>query len=140
MGYDKQKVTRHYFTATAWGSAGGTRHIRGPKGKAGTLVDYGIDDITATFTNVSTGCLMKVGVNGALAQHGINLDLGAAAAADGSKSVLTTYRPGKDAAYVTHMPDRSIDADTVVIVTFTAATGGSPAGTSKAFVDIIWDD
>jgi len=138
MAYEGSR-TRYTFTATDIGAGTKTKYIKGPKGKGGILVDYGIMDVTTTFTNVSTGATIQVGKSGTLGAYGTALDLGTVAATDGVKSVLTTVTPA-ETTYATYMANRSLPADTVLYVTGTAPTGGSPAGVGKMFVDIIWDE
>ena len=134
--------TRHRFAGLHdFGADSGSFYFKGPKGKEGRLIDYGIEHITEAFTNDSTPGTVEVGTGSDADAYGKALDLGQAAVADGTKSLLTTYRPGKDAtAFNALLVQPSIAKDTPVKVTLTAPTGGTPAGIAGVFVDVIWDD
>ena len=140
MGYDNRKVTRYQFDTLDFGTAGEIYHILGPKGKTGLLVDYGITHVTETFTTDTLPAYVSVGTASDADAYGDELGMGTTAADSGGKSVLSTYRPGKDAGYATQMIDRTLPADTKVCLHCTAPTGGTPAGMACPFVEIIWDD
>ena len=70
--------------------------------------------------------------------YGNEFDYGAVAVASGGKSIRTTYTPAVDAGWDSHMLDRDIPKDTVVMVTHYAATGSGLTGIAVGFVDIIW--
>lgn len=140
MGYDNRKVTRYQFDTLDFGTAGEIYVINGPKGKTGLLVDYGVVHVTETFTANTLPAYVSVGTAADADAYGDELSMGLAAADGGGKSVLSTYRPGKDSGYATQMLDRTLPADTPVALHCTAPTGGTPAGMACPFLEVIWDD
>jgi hypothetical protein len=138
--YNKAPTRHRYPGLHDFGAGSGSFYFKGPKGKEGRLVDYGIEGITEAFTNDTTAGTVEVGTASDADAYGDGLDLGTAAIADGTKSLLTTYRPGKDSGHATLLVDPTLPKDTAVKVTMTAPTGGTPAGIAGVFVDVIWDD
>jgi hypothetical protein len=137
MSYDKA-ATRHSFGIFDFGGAADQEFtILGPKGKAGILVNYGVEGVTEVFAGSSVTPKIAVGISGNPDAYGEELDLDGVALNSG-KSVLSTAAVGT-AAYDALMVDRNIDPDVVVFVTCTGATG-SPTGMGVPFVDIIWQD
>lgn len=140
MSYDSKKITRYQFDTLDFGTAGEVYHVLGPKGKGGLLVNYGVTHVTETFTADTLPAYVSVGTAADADAYGDELSMGTIAADGGGKSLLNTYRPGKDAAYATMMIDRTLPADTIVALHCTAPTGGTPAGMACPFMEIIWDD
>lgn len=138
MSYDRRPPTRYIIPQVNF-AAGASRYIRGPLGKGGVLVDYGVFDVTTAFTATTTAGTMSVGKAGTPAAYGAALSMGTTAPADGGKSVLSSSRPN-DAAYNALMTLRSIPPDTPILLTAVAPTGGTPAGVASMFVDVIWED
>lgn len=142
MGAYDSFRTKYHFPGISFASSDVLRYIIGPKGKSGLLWDYGLDTVTTLFAGGTTTPKMAVGIVGTAAAYATAYDFGLAAVAGGSVSIRTKYREGIDASFLTYMPvaTRSIAADTVVMVTFSAATGGGAAGVADGFVEIIWQD
>lgn len=132
--------TRYMLPSTSFAS-NFALEIMGPKGKRGLLVDYGVQNPTVTFTATTTAGFIAVGSGSDPDAYGEEFSLGTLAADAGGKSVLSTYRRGSASpeyeAYV--LPGVVIPADVKVVVTGTAPTGGTPAGTASPFVDIVWE-
>lgn len=137
--YDKAP-TRYQWTTLDFGTAGEVFTVLGPKGKAGRLVDYGVCHPTETFTADTLPAYVSVGTVADADAYGDELSMGLLAADGGGKSLLSTYRPGKDAAHATMLIDPTLPADTIVALHCTAPTGGTPAGMACPFMEIIWDD
>lgn len=135
MAYD-DKPTRytHFYD---WGSAvDETISIKGPKGKAGFLWDYGVYGVIEVFNGGTVTPKIAIGTTSDADAYGEEFDLDGVADNDG-KSVRQTYRPD-ESTWDSYMVDRTIPADTEIYMTFTGATG-SPTGQGTGFVDIIWD-
>jgi hypothetical protein len=137
MSYDKPNRVTYLFENHDFGAGSGTHNIVGPKGKAGFLRDFGIQDVTETFTNDTTPGYIAIGTSSDADAYGDELDL-ATTAANSGLTVLSSNssQASIDAAF----PDRTIPADTTVRVTMTAPTGGTPAGIAKPYVVIDWQD
>lgn len=138
MAYEKQP-TRYMLPSTSFAS-GSALEIMGPKGKRGQLVDYGVQNPTVTFTATTTPAYIAVGSGSDPDAYGEEFSLGTTAADSGGKSVLSTFQRGTADYELYVLPTAVIAADAKVVVTLTAPTGGSPAGTASPFVDIIWED
>lgn len=136
--YDGQR-TRYEFSQISFASSDVLRHIIGPKGKEGLLWDYGCHSVTTLFAGATSTPMMLVGTVADEDHYGDDFDFGAAAVASGGKSIRTTYRD-TDTGFGTYMLIRNLPADTVIMVTMRAATGGGAAGVATTFVDIIWQD
>lgn len=140
MGYDK-RPTRYYFPLTDFGGGADIYyHIKGPKGKAGRLYDYGVESLTEAFAAGTATPMMAVGTVADQDAYGNEFDFGALAIADGTKSIRTAYREAIDAGFDTYMLNRELPADTVIKVTCVAGTGSGLTGIGVPFVDIIWND
>lgn len=134
--YDKPNRQRYGFGQVN-AASGSTYRLKGPRGKAGRVHDVGFDDVTIGFTAVTTDAKVSVGTAGSPALFAGPLSMGAIAAPSGGKSIRTSAQSAadRDAAIPNKIP-----ADTEVVVTVTAPTGGTPAGTGRLFVIIDWDD
>lgn len=136
MAYDN-KPTRYAFGVFDFGGAADEEFsVVGPKGKKGLLVDYGVFGVTEAMSGSTVTPKIAVGTASDPDAYGDELSLQGVALNTG-KSVLSTYDPAS-AGYDTYMLNRSLPADTVVIVTCTGATN-SPTGMGVPFVDIIWE-
>ena len=131
--------TRYAFPGTDLGGSNATLHIKGPLGKAGRLYDYGVEGLTEACAGSSTTPTIAIGTVADPDHYGNEFDVGALAIASGTKSIRTTYLPTDTEFEGTYMLIRDLPADTVVMVSITAATG-TPTGTGVVFVDIVWDD
>jgi hypothetical protein len=130
--------TRYSFGIHDFGAGSEEFSVKGPKGKKGLLVDYGVLSPVQTFTATTTAATVAIGTTADPDAYGDELSLGTLADKAGAKSVLTDTRPGTT-AYDALMLNRSLPADTAVVVTCTAPTGGTPAGKAVPFVDIVWE-
>lgn len=135
--YD-DKPTRYAFGTLDFGTAGEEFSVKGPKGKKGLLVNYGVFGPTETFNAVSTEASVAIGTSADPDAYGDEFGLGTLADKAGEKSILTEYAPDST-GYATYMLNRQLPADTAVIITCTAPTGGTPAGMAIPFVEIIWE-
>lgn len=130
MSYSLPNRREYVFPAVAFGSSS-AQSFKGPKGKSGILRDIHVS-CTTLFTAVTTPAHVMVGT---AADTDFNADftLGTLAATDSVSMIGST---GSVAALL----NAAIAPDTQVEVTFTAPTGGSPAGTGTVTVCVDWAD
>lgn len=140
MGTYDKKPTKYVAANVDFGAGTTTHEFVGPKGKRGLLVDYGVEDVTEAFNAVTTAANIAIGTTSDADAYGEEFGLGTTGADAGGKSVLSTYRRGSDEYEDYVLPGTIIPADTVVRMTCTAPTGGTPAGIASAFMEIIWED
>lgn len=136
--YDNRAPTRYSMDQITMTSTDKVRSFRGPKGKAGRLLDYGIDGISTTTAGATNTPQVSVGTAADPDAYGEEFDVGALTAPN-AKSVASTYRP-TDSGWATYMVNQTIPADTLVQLTCVAATGGGAAGVGNPFMLIAWDD
>lgn len=135
--YDNPRIQRTGFTFTNANTTFGI--TKGPKGKKGTLYNYGIADASTATAGATTTPTMSVGITGTVGAYGAAFDFGVLAI-NKSKSIRSTYRP-TDAGFATYILNKGrIPADVDLIATWVAATGGGAAGAGMGFVEIRWDD
>lgn len=137
MSYDQSRITRHRFVQHDFGGSNDVRYFRGPKGKSGRLIDFGVESITEAFAGASTTPIVAIGNSSDPDAYGEEFDFGALAETTGGKSVRTTYDTNAEIEAV--ILPVTIPADTVVYATITAATN-SPTGIADLWVDIQWAD
>lgn len=145
MQYREFNIQKYAFFHD-FGGGGEVFSIKGPKGKKGTLLNYGVYGIIESFTAASTAAMVAVGNGTDPDAYGEELSLGTSAADTvGEVSIDTLYRYDQvgGGAGVTDRDDYilnggEIPADTVVYLTCTAPTGGGEAGQGTAFVEILW--
>lgn len=138
MSYDRPNRIKYSRFFDFGGSGGITEYsIKGPKGKAGRLYDYGVEMTEEVFNGGTITPKIAVGTTSDPDAYGDELDLNGLALKD-AKSVRILYRED-EAGFDTYMVDPTIPADTEVYMTLTEATG-SPTGQGTAFVIIDWDD
>ena len=138
MAYDDKAPTRYEFANTDFGAGADVAfNILGPKGKAGRLYDYGVQNSTEAFTATTTGPMISVGSTSDADAYGDDFPLNALAD-NHAKTVRQTYLES-EAGFATYMVSPEIPADTEVVLT---CVGGvdSPTGQAAPFVDIIWQD
>lgn len=127
MGYADQNEKRHQWGSKDIGAGDITLALKGEKGKEGIITGAGLAEITEAFTNTTLSGRIQLGVSGDLTKH-LNMDLGVAA-------IGNVYNTVDD-------PDAIIDvkipADTQLIVTLKAPTGGTPAGIGVPYIDVSW--
>lgn len=136
MSYDNPNRTTYWLGGSVdFGGSDEQYVIKGPKGKAGKLVDYGVQGATEVFNGSTVTPKMAVGTASDPDAYGEEFDLDDVALNSG-KSVLSENdtQAGIDAVIV----NQNIAADTLVYVTVTAATG-SPTGIASMFVTIDWE-
>ncbi len=129
MSYDNPRRWVYSFGEHDFGAGSESLSLKGPSGKKGVLREIQVN-ATETFTDDTTSGNVQVGTAADPDAYGL-LDLGTTADTN-----TASYAAGDDADAVI---SESIPADTQVEVTFTAPTGGTPAG--KGFVQIVidWD-
>ena len=131
---------REYRYDHDFGAGTDVYSFKGPKGKKGQLIDYGIDGIYETFTNTTTAGNVAVGNGSDPDAYGEEIGLGVSAADTvGTLSALTA---AADPATLrsTYIVEPDLPADTAIYITCTAPTGGTPAGKATAFAVVDWQD
>lgn len=142
MSYDNPRVRRyqHFFDFGA--AADETISIKGPKNKAGRLLDYGVYGVIEVMNGLTVTPKIAIGTTSDPDAYGNELDINALADND-AKSILQTYNPAGSSSdqtnFATYMIEPDLPADTEIYMTLTGATG-TPTGQGTAFVDIAWDD
>ena len=126
MSYSNPNRMSYSFGPIDFGAGGDVVSIQGPSGKAGRLIEIMVA-ATETFNAVTTQADVQVGTAAdpdanALFQLGTLADTDSVSAY-GTSSII----------------DADIAADTQVEVTFTAPTGGTPAGIAHVTIVIDWD-
>ena len=131
-------ATRYAFGNQDFGGGANVlMYLKGPKGKAGLLFDYGVFGLSEAFAAGTTTPMMSVGTIADPDYYGDEFDFGALAINAGGKSVRETHYPGS-AGFTSKMLIREIPADSVVMVTLVAGTGSGLTGQAVPFVDIKW--
>lgn len=132
-GYENPTTISYVWGSLAFGGTGSTSSIRAPRGlQQGNIRDIHAA-VTVLFTAVTTPAYVRLGYSGTAAYYA-ELSMGTAAASAGYNL--------RDAGTISRKIDLVNDpvpgALTGVLVTFVAATGGSPAGTAHVTVAIDW--
>lgn len=136
MSYDNPNRQEYVAHAQDIGAGAKTFTFYGPKGKDGWVYDYGVVNVTEAFTADTLPCYVSVGLSGNVDAYGEELSM-ATTAIGGGKTLRSTYStPGDLDDYIV----AKIPADTAVLVTATAPTGGTPAGIGDIRVVIDWAD
>ena len=135
MAYDSDNIETYQFPSLDWGNnVSEVFGFRGPKGKKGRLVDYGMMGATEAFTGAVT---VAVGNAADADAYGEEFDVDGLADAD-QKSVASENDPIADkAAYDALMVEPDLPADTAIKVT---VTGVAAAGIGTPFVKVRWDE
>ena len=131
----------HYFAPDLhdFGAGGDIYYFKGPKGKKGKLVDYGVHHPTETFTADTLPAYVSVGTAADADAYGEELSMGLLAADAGSKSVRTETVGDEIDNYI--LPaGLSMPKDTKFGIHCTAPTGGTPAGIAQPFCIVDWED
>ena len=129
MSYSDADRRVYVFPAVDYGAGDFSHSFRGPKGKAGRLIDIHLS-ASETFNSVTTDGMTQVGTAtdvDAFAQF-VQGDLAATEAVCGTDG---TTDPD-------WLIDEDIPADTHVEVTCVAPTGGTPAGIATVTVIVDW--
>lgn len=136
MSYDNPDRRTYVLSAHDFGAGAGSASVRGPKGKKGVLIDYGVQNVSETFNAVATPATIAVGDGSDVDAFGEEFSLATVAAGSG-RSVQSVYE--SDGIYNENViVNRHIPADTDVTLTFVAPTGGTPAGIAQPYVTIDW--
>ena len=130
MSYDHADRRSYEFGEIDFGAGGEVVSITGKKSKKGILRSIHVA-ATETFNEVTTEADVQVGT-AADPDAFAKFQLGSLADTDSASSDDATT--DTDAII-----DKDIPADTQVEVTFTAPTGGTPAGKGHVSVLIDWD-
>ena len=139
MSYEKPNRIKYAFGMLDFGTAGEVFSIKGPKGKAGRIYDYGVDAPTETFTAVTLPAYVSVGSVADADLYGDEISMATLAADAGSKSLRTQYTVTQIASG-TPLLDPTVPADTIIALHCTAPTGGTPEGMAIPYFIIDWDD
>lgn len=134
MSYDRPNREKYSFHFDAGNNGNETFTVKGPKGKAGRLWDYGVEGVTEAFT---ADCTIEIGDGSDADEFGTALALGALAV-DTVKSLRRNYDPIADeTAFNALLVDPNIPKDTSVTMTI---TDDSTSGIATFFMIIDWAD
>lgn len=127
------------------GGADAAFTVRGPLGKAGRLIDYGVEGVIEAFNGGTLMPKMAVGLAGTLEAYGAKQTFTSLAIATGAQSVRSLYKPTSTAYKALVVQNAGggqvkIPIDTNVVITCYAATGSALTGQAVPFVIIEWDD
>lgn len=143
MPYDQPQEISYDFNAQAFGGGTITKYIQGPKGKRGRVAQI-LATPTVAFVGTTTPGAVQLGVLGALTKFA-NVPMGTAAtpAPVNVPIVASDYvggLTGMQLASSTTPPFAYAyaPADTPIIVTLLAPTGGAPAGTADVVIKVEW--
>lgn len=138
MSYDNGKPIRYGMDQITMTASDKTRAFRGPKGKRGRIVDAGIDGISTSTGGATNGPKVSVGTVATPGAYVAQFDVGTLTAPE-AKSIASTYRQ-TDTGWATYMTNPYIPADSLFLLTCTAAAGGGAAGVGNPFVLVEWED
>lgn len=141
MSYANPNRQVYLFPLFDYGGASGARvdKIRGPKGKKGRLIDYGVQSIQENFAG-TTPATIAVGNASDPDAYGDELSLGTTAATAGGLTVRSQYDPASNkTSFDALMLNPELPADTAIYVTSTEAVTG-PTGQACPWVVIDWLD
>lgn len=134
MSYDNPHRQKYSFSFDAGNNGNETFTVKGPKGKAGRLYDYGVEGIIEAFV---ANCTIAIGDGSDADEFGEELAVGAAAL-DTVVSLRTLYDPIADkSSFDALLVDKTIPADTTVQMT---VVDDSTSGIGNFFMIIDWDD
>jgi hypothetical protein len=138
MSYDKPNRMKYSFGVFDFGGAADDAFaVKGPKGKAGRLWDYGVEGTVEVFNGGTITPKIAVGTAADPDAYGDELVLHGLA--DQSATSIRALYHEQAAGFAAAMLNRELPADTAVVVTCTVATG-SPTGQGVPFVIIDWQD
>ena len=138
MSYDKPNRIKYSWGSFNFGATvDETFSIKGPKGKAGRLYDYGVEATTEVFNGGTITPKISVGTTSDPDAYGDEIVLHGLADNDAT-GVRILYTP-QDAGFTALMLDRELPRDTEIYCTCIAATG-APTGKGTPFVIIDWMD
>jgi hypothetical protein len=138
MSYDQPNRMKYSFGTFDFGGAADEIFVvKGPKGKAGRLYDYGVEGTIEVFNGATITPKISVGTVADPDAYGDELVLHGLAA-DSATGIRALYHE-QDAGIATYMLNRELPKDTAVAVHCVVATN-SPTGQGTPFVTIDWQD
>lgn len=140
MGYSNPDRRTYMFPLFDFGGGSDQSFkVIGPKGKAGRLIDYGVQDVQEAMNGDTLDPKIAVGTSSDPDAYGDEFTL--SNADNVPSSVRSTYDPGADkTSFETYvLNDGIIPADTVVYLTCSASTGANLTGQGMPFMVIDWD-
>lgn len=129
MSYADGDRRTYVFPNVDFGAGDSAQSFQGPKGKTGRLIDIHYS-VTETFNSVTTDANTQIGTAADPDAYALFVQ-GDAAATDSVCGTDGTTDPD-------WLIDENIPADTQVEVTFTAPTGGTPAGIATVSITVDW--
>ena len=131
LNYDTQKpkdspyAVTYTFPQVDFGAGDSTEVIAGHPDRVGYIQEVVVTRVTETFTTDTTEARVEVGDGTDPDYHVVSANLGALAATESARPVLT---PGVE---------RNLGVQDAT-VTFVAPTGGVPAGIADVSVTVLW--
>lgn len=132
MSYDRPNRIKYAFHFDAGNNGNEEFVIKGPKGKAGRLWDYGVEGVTEAFT---ADCTIAIGTASDPDAYGNEFPM-ADLAVNTPKSIRTEYTEN-DSGFATYMLAQDLPKDTAVYMTI---VDDSTSGIGTFFVVIDWAD
>lgn len=130
MSYSNPERGMYVFPNVDYGAGTTTHAIPVPTGKRGRLIDIQLA-ATESFNSVTTDGSTSIGISGTISRNALFVqgDLAAGAAIS-----------AKNLSDPDWLVEPEIVKDSVLLVTCTAPTGGTPAGIATVTVIIDWQD
>jgi hypothetical protein len=140
MGGYTKAPTRHKFGLFDFGGgADETFTIRGPLGRRGYLVDYGVEGVIEAMNGDTTDPQISVGNDSDPDAYGEELTL--SGADNSAMSVRSTCDTVGGAAQIEdYIVNPELPADTDIVLKCIAGTGSNLTGQGYPWADIIWAD
>ena len=127
-------VREKYSFYLDFGAAGNVFSFKGPKGKKGQLIDYGVEGITEAFVATAS---VAVGLAGNADAYGEELLMGSSAPDTVGTLSAKTEATDPDDFRATYVVEPDIPADTAIYITCVA---DSTSGMANAFAVVEWQD
>jgi hypothetical protein len=146
VSYDNPVRERYVLPSSAYGATTASQKIKGPKGLKGLVRDITVIP-TADCVGTTTVPEVAVGATSAANEYarfrlGTAVGTGYTSAQGVRKAsgLAGTAHPRTLTDFAGHveLEKASIPADTDIFITGVAGTGGTPAGTFVAYIDIEW--
>ena len=141
MSYANPDRRVYVFPLFDYGGSAGARtdSIVGPKGKSGTLIDYGVQSIQENFAG-TTSATIAAGTLADPDAYGDEFALNGGTTATGGRTVQDLYDPIADkTSFDALMLVKHIPKDTVFTLTNVEAATG-PTGQASPYCVIDWAD
>lgn len=135
--YDNPLRISYPYPALAFGGAASSSTIKPPRGLYNGFIQDIHVAVTVLFTAVTTPAFIRVGYTGDTDYYA-ELNMGTAAANAGYGSADVASSTGVVFRRIDLRNDPVPGVLTGVLVSFVAATGGTPAGTGTAVICIGW--